>query len=107
MNPPDGMMVDHINHDTLDNRRFNLRVCTKTQNQFNAKLRRDSTSGYKGVGFHKVTQKWMAYIRANNVQYHLGLFKTIREAVIARNVAAIKYHGEYAYLNPVPEEENA
>jgi hypothetical protein len=106
-NAPPGTEVDHKNHDTLDNRDCNLRVCTKAQNQWNAKPRKDNVTGYKGVAWHKATQKWVAHIKANGIKHHLGLFKTIREAVIAWNEAALKYHGEYVYLNPIPEEEQS
>ena len=76
---PPGMEVDHINHDTLDNRKENLRVCTKSQNQLNRhKARADSSSGIPGVGQHK--NKWRARIQINGEQIHIGLYGTKEEA---------------------------
>src|SRR5512146_1126738 len=60
LDAPRGMYVDHINHDTLDNRRCNLRLCTKQQNQCNQSHHKDSKSPYKGVHRHKRGKKWYA-----------------------------------------------
>jgi muconolactone delta-isomerase len=93
MNPPDFLEVDHINHHPWDNRRSNLRITTTAQNQSNSKLRIDNTSGYKGVTFNKRQRKWKAHIRVDGEKKHLGLFSTIEEAILARQLAEIKYHG--------------
>ena len=97
MNCPDDMVVDHINLNPLDNRKMNLRICTKQQNEMNRPLRNNNTSGITGVSLHKQTNKWRAYIEYNQKYIHLGLFDTKEDAVKAREQAEIKYFGEYRY----------
>lgn len=100
MNPPKGMIVDHINGDKLDNRRENMRNCSQADNLHNTRnLMRNNTSGYKGVSWDKTNQKWRAYIALNRKQKHLGYFDTKEEAAEAYFVAAKKLFGEYAYQN--------
>jgi hypothetical protein len=102
--PPD-KEVDHINHETLDNRRStNLRVCTRNQNQHNSKLRKDNTSGYKGVHYDKQSKKYRVELMIDKEKKYLGLFLTIIEAARAYNNAAIKYFGEFALINKIPED---
>lgn len=93
------LFVDHINGDTLDNRIQNLRPATNQQNQWNAKLRVDSVTGFKGVA--KKGKKYRAYIYVDNKQRSLGAYRTARDAAIAYNGAAIALFGEFARLNPV------
>lgn len=95
MNCPDGKVVDHINHNPLDNRKSNLRICTKQQNEMNISIRSHNTSGITGVSIHKQTNKWRAYIEYNQKYIHLGLFNTKEEAIEARKQAEIEYFGEY------------
>jgi HNH endonuclease/AP2 domain len=95
-----GMDVDHVNHNTLDNRGVNLRLCTRAQNGANyRRVRSNSTSGYRGVSWHKLLQKWRAYIYVYGKQFNLGYFDDIADAVAARSVAARKYHGEFAVMD--------
>jgi hypothetical protein len=100
----EGYETDHINGDTLDNRRYNLRNCTKSQNQWNINKGRGK-SKYRGVHFHKTkrhkTGYWVARINVNGKRISIGYFKTEKEAALSYNEAAIKYHGEYAKLNEV------
>jgi len=91
------IFVDHINHKTLDNRRFNLRLASIEQNNMNKKLSRVNTSGYKGVAFHKATKKWRAYINNKNKQLHLGLFNTAEEASIAYEIKAKELFGAFKF----------
>ncbi len=91
--------VDHRNSDGLNNLRSNLRLCTGSQNQGNARLRRDSTSKLKGVHFHKEHQKWMARINIFGIRKHLGYFDTSDDAAKAYNAAATERWGEFAKLN--------
>jgi hypothetical protein len=101
-NAPKNLIVDHINRNTLDNRRENLRICDQSQNIMNRGISKNNTSGHKGVA--KFKNKWIAYIGANNEKIHLGTFKTKEEASIAFNKAAVKYHGEFAVLNTTIKE---
>jgi hypothetical protein len=98
---PIGMDVDHINHNTLDNTRKNLRVCTHSQNVRNSSIRKDNTTGYKGVYFCKMTSRYLAYINISFHRIRLGYFTTAIDAEIAYNNAAEKYHGEYACINKI------
>lgn len=88
--------IDHINGDPSDNRLPNLREATKSQNMMNIKKIKSNTSGFKGVGWSKSSQKWRAYIVANGVHYHLGLFETKEDAAQAYAQAAKKLHGVFA-----------
>lgn len=97
MNCPNDMVVDHVNLNPLDNRKMNLRICIKQQNEMNRPLRNNNTSGITGVSLHKQTNKWRAYIQYNQKFIHLGLFDTKEEAIKAREQAEIKYFGEYRY----------
>ena len=92
--------TDHKDSVGLNNRRYNLRPCTHSQNQSNIGLRRDNTSGFKGVYWHKATGNWQAYITHAGKRLCLGYFSDIREAAAAYNKAANKRHGEFAQLNP-------
>lgn len=95
------LVCDHINHDKLDSRRSNLRICTHTQNQYNRNLNRSSLSGYKGVSWKKEIRRWRAVISVNNKSIHIGYFKTKEHAALAYNDAAKKYGGEFVLLNEV------
>lgn len=88
--------ADHINGDTLDNRRSNLRIATQSQNNMNGKRRKDNTTGYKGVS--KRGNKWRAYIQVGYKQFHLGYFETEELAHRARCEAANELHGEFKRL---------
>ncbi|MFC1634761.1 AP2 domain-containing protein [Planctomycetota bacterium] len=99
MHAPDHLVVDHINHDGLDNRKANLRLCTFAENCRNARRTARASSKYKGVHWHKGTKKWAAAIRFDNKTYHLGYFDNERAAAKAYDDAAKKLHGEYASLN--------
>ena len=100
LEPKDGEFVDHINGDTLDNRRANLRVCNKSQNAANTpKTGKKTHSKYKGVSYLNHAKKWLAYIRVNYKQKHLGYFTKQEEAAKAYDIAAEENFGEFARLN--------
>jgi len=91
--------VDHINHNTLDNRRDNLRVCSNSQNQANQRLSTKNTSGFKGVYWYKERGKWRVNLKVNNKRCHCGYFVTALEAAIAYDKAAREAFGEFALTN--------
>jgi hypothetical protein len=91
--------VDHRNHDTLDNRRENLRKCTLSQNVCNKRGYAGSSSIFKGVSFDKSSAKWCANIQINGHQKWLGRFDSQEKAARAYDKMAKIYHGEFAYLN--------
>jgi len=100
LDAPEGTEGDHINHNTLDNRRHNLRLATTRQNHQNMrKALRPSSSRYKGVGWRPSRRKWHARILANGRRLHLGYFRTEHEAATAYNKAALHHFGEFACLN--------
>lgn len=96
-----GEIVDHVNKNKLDNRRKNLRRCTKAQNSFNCKKRKINKSGYKGVSWSKSNYGWIAQIVSNRQKFHLGTFKKKIDAAKAYNLAAKKLHGSFANLNHI------
>ncbi len=98
MQTPEGMQTDHKNGDGLDNRRENLRVCTRSQNRMNSGRQANNTSGYKGVNLEKSVGKWRARIMVSGKHKSLGLFTTKEEAYAAYCVACVKFHGEFAVL---------
>lgn len=93
--------IDHINGDTLDNRRINLRICTHQQNMFNKPISKANKSGYKGVSFIGSNKMYRAAICINKKTIHIGNFYYAKQAAKAYNEAAIKYHGEFANLNKI------
>lgn len=99
--------IDHINMNTLDNRKSNLRFATPGQNAINRPKQKNNTSGYKGVFVRKEYKhiKYRAAIRVNQKLIHIGQFNTVEEAALAYNKVAIKYFGEFAYLNTIKEKE--
>lgn len=99
MNAKTGQIVDHINGNTFDNRKNNLRICTREDNTKNRSKNYNNTSGYKGVSFHKNYKRWISYIGVNGKLIHLGWFDDKKEAALAYNEAAKKYFGEFARLN--------
>lgn len=102
MGDPQNMHVDHINGNTLDNRKCNLRICTNLENRRNRKKQKNATtSQYKGVSFarHLITKTWTAAIKVNYKSINLGYFLTELEAAHAYDEAAKKHFGEFARVN--------
>lgn len=97
MAPPSNKIVDHINHDRLDNRRCNLRLCTRSQNNMNRKLRSDNLLGFKGVT--AVGNRYRVKIKFMNKNIYIGTFESAEKAAKAYDEKAIKLFGDYAYLN--------
>jgi hypothetical protein len=86
---------DHINHDTLDNRRINLRVAAQSENMRNREKYSNNTSGFKGVSFRKQRGNWRAQIKINGHKKHLGTRNSPEEAFELYKEASKKYHGEF------------
>ena len=97
MKPYHEMVIDHKNHDTFDNRKENLRICSRSENQRNAILSKNNTSGITGVSWVKPLKKWSAQINIYNKHIHLGVFKCKLQAQTTRKNAEQKYFGEFAY----------
>jgi hypothetical protein len=101
LNAPDNLEVDHIDGNRLNNQKSNLRLANSSQNKCNRGARKDNTSGYKGVSWHKQRNKWTARIKSLTIYKHLGLFDSKEDAAKAYNQAAIIYQGEFAHLNKI------
>jgi hypothetical protein len=109
MDAPHGMEVDHINHDTMDNRAANLRICTRSQNRMNSiKAGAERLSKYKGVTYQdarkynpRATGKkpWRAYIKIDGKRKCLGYYATEEQAAQVYDMAAKEMFGEYALYN--------
>lgn len=100
---PDGMVVDHINGNPLDNRRSNLRVCTHKENSRNRKKPNSGLlSKFKGVRPRE--NGFEANVSTEGKTYYVGTFSSEIEAAIAYNQKATKLFGEYAMLNEIPKE---
>ena len=100
LDSPSGLLVDHINTDSLDNRRANLRLATHSQNSCNSRRDKSNTySRFRGVSFSKRKQKWFAAIRADGKKIWLGYFDNEIDAAHAYDNAARQYHGEFSRLN--------
>lgn len=91
--------VDHIDRNRSNNRLYNLREVTRSQNSANTVSRKGSYSKYIGVCWDKERQKWHASVTKNGTKIHAGRFLTETEAAIARDVLAKKIHGEHCNLN--------
>lgn len=96
MNTPKGMDTDHINHDSLDNRRSNLRICTHVENCHNSRYNKKRSLPI-GVVFDntgKKIKRYVARITNNKITYHLGHFLTPEEAGSVYQKAVIYYRGD-------------
>ena len=98
-NAPKGLVVDHRNHNGLDNRKENLRLCTRSENACNQRPQTGRSSKYKGVCWHKTQKRWHARIHSNGVTYHLGSFKSEIEAAKAYDKKTKELFGKFACLN--------
>ena len=96
MNPPDYMIVDHIDGDTMNNTRDNLRIVTQQQNSWNRAVAINNTSGVKGVSKVKRNNKWIARIGYNGKRIVIGTFDNYDDAVEARLTVEKELYGEYS-----------
>ncbi len=95
------LQVDHIDQNRLNNNPCNLRLATHQQQQCNKTSKKNSTSNYKGVSWHKPLSKWRASICVNKKRMHIGYYLTEKEAALAYNKKAQELHGPFAFLNHV------
>lgn len=96
-NPDKGFQVDHINHNKLDCRRENLRICTHSENMQNRKPKKSKR--FKGVQYYPKNNKFGARITANGKTKFLGLFSKAEDAAKAYDAAALSLFGEFARVN--------
>ena len=94
-NPFNKRCVDHVDNNRLNNNVENLRWATHRENSMNQKISSNNTSGFKGISFHKKTNKWTSYIFFDGKKQHLGYFDKIEDAVNARVRKADELFGEY------------
>jgi hypothetical protein len=93
-------LIDHEDHNGLNNQKYNLRICTYMDNNANArKTKNNTTSQFKGVSWHKLNNKWIAHVQFNRKLIHLGYFFDEKEAALAYNKKATELFGEFAFLN--------
>lgn len=103
-NCPSNLEVDHVNGNRLDNRKVNLRVCTRQENQLNVPKLSNNTSGFKGVWFDKDREKWVAEITYKKTKVSLGRFHVYEKSCYARFVAETILHGEFRNLESQIED---
>jgi hypothetical protein len=92
---PEGLHTDHVDGDTLNNCRSNLRSVTRAQNQWNRRADRQGSSKHKGVSWQASTGKWLAMIQANKRRIYLGIFADEEDAARAYASAAVEMFGEF------------
>ncbi len=88
--------IDHADGNRINNRIENLRVCNRSENNANSKLRKNNTSGFKGICWSKRDRTWEAKINANKKTFHLGMFDDLEVAAQIVRIARIQHHGEFA-----------
>lgn len=95
--PPEGMVVDHIYRDGLDNRNDKVRICTQLDNSRNVGVKKNNSSGYPGVTKHG--NRWRSRIRLNYQWISLGVFDDVQDAITARTTAEQQYYGQFAPIS--------
>lgn len=104
MNPPDGMCVDHIDRNVLNNTRENLRICTALENAWNRKPQKRKSIGTKGV-IQTGKKLWRVEIVCNKQRIHVGTYDSPEKSALAYSEASIKYHGEYGRVEETPFQD--
>ena len=96
LNPLKGKEIDHINHNVLDNRKENLRICTRAENQWNRSINLNNKVNLKGVSLKKGSGKWLAQIQKLGKKIHIGYYSTPQEAAIAYKQKAQELFSEFS-----------
>jgi len=91
----EGKEIDHVDGNSLNNKKNNLRELTRDQNQHNAKLQKKNKSGVKGVSWDAKSKKWRVIITANKKRYNFGLYEKLEDAIKVAIEARKKLHGEF------------
>lgn len=99
--PEKGKVIDHKDRNDHNNQKENLREATHSQNRINAGTKKTNRSGYKGVSYQPNMADWRARIFVKGKSIELGRFTNRTDAAKAYNQAAVKFYGEFAYINPV------
>lgn len=99
LSAPDGLFVDHIDHDTLNCQRTNMRLCSKLENNRNKLIYSNNTSGYKGVTWDAESGNWAAQTRVKGRSVKIGRFSDPLEAALAYDAKAKELFGDFAHLN--------
>lgn len=97
LNAPKNLFVDHIDGNTLNNQKSNLRLCTNMENLRNSKIYKSNTTGYKGVWKHR--NLYYARLRMNKKCIYSKSYQSIKEAAYQYNILALKYFGKFSKLN--------
>lgn len=100
----EGFVIDHIDGNSLNNTKVNLRVCLDKENAMNRKIYINNKSGYKGVYWDKTARKWRACIRVHGKLINIGYFNCLIKAAKSYNDFASSLHGKFARLNEVRHE---
>lgn len=98
MKTPPNLIVDHLDHERLNNQECNMRNCAYSENGQNLRTR----DSFQGANWYKRTQQYIAYIRFRGITVSLGYFTTAVKAAQAYNKAALFYYGSNAHLNTIP-----
>jgi len=93
--------IDHKDGDKTNNKIENLRPTSRSGNTANSAIRSDNKSGFRGVVWHKVTNKWQAQTMLNGKRIHMGVFESKLEAALAYNYKAKEIFGDFARFNLV------
>jgi hypothetical protein len=95
------ILVDHKDHDGLNNQRDNLRIASAQQNQFNMRPFKSNKTGFKGVSYNKKDKRYAVFLKVGRKNTFFGNFKTPIEAASKWNELARQHHGEFAYQNQI------
>lgn len=97
----DKRFIDHIDRNTYNNQKSNLRIVSRSQNRCNSDREKSNKSGYKGIHWRPQNKKWYVQIAENGKVHYLGLYEDLNEAIRIYNEASLKYHGKFGFINNI------